>query len=77
MIKLGMTDCPALRALLQRGALELDYIEVHGPHAAAARQAYPQAPMLLHNALYQWSLAHPEIRPLPLRPSLKIGASQI
>jgi len=60
MIKLGMTDCPALRALLQRGALELDYIEVHGPHAAAARQAYPQAPMLLHNALYQWSLAHPD-----------------
>jgi uncharacterized protein (UPF0276 family) len=60
MIKLGMTDCPALRALLERGTLELDYIEVHGPHAEAARQVYPLAPMLLHNALYQWSLAHPD-----------------
>jgi uncharacterized protein (UPF0276 family) len=60
MIKLGMTDCPALRSLMARGALELDYIEVHGPYAEAALQAYPQSPMLLHNALYQWSLVHPD-----------------
>jgi len=60
MIKLGMTDCPALRSLLARGALDLDYIEVHGPYAQDARQAYPNAPMLLHNALYQWSLCHPD-----------------
>ncbi len=58
MIKLGMTDCPPVRRLLDGGDLQLDYLEVHGPFAAQARQAYPQMPMLLHNALYQWSLTH-------------------
>ena len=60
MIQLGMTDCPAVRALMGRGALELDYLEVHGPYVEAARRAYPGLPMLLHNALYQWSLTHPD-----------------
>ncbi|HPH96300.1 MAG TPA: DUF692 family protein [Anaerolineaceae bacterium] len=58
MIRLGMTDCPAVRGLMSRGALKLDYLEVHGPYAEKAREAYPEHPMLLHNALYQWSLAH-------------------
>ena len=31
MIQLGMTDCPAVRRLFSKNALELDYLEVHGP----------------------------------------------
>lgn len=60
MIQLGMTDCPAVRALLARGELHLDYLEVHGPYAEQARQIYPHFPMLLHNVLYNWSLTHPD-----------------
>lgn len=58
MIQLGMTDCRAVRHLLDNHQLDLDYLEVHGPYVASARQAYPEMPMLLHNALYQWSLTH-------------------
>ena len=58
MIQLGMTDCPAVRDLLDTGQIQLDYLEVHGPNVASARKAYPEMPMLLHNALYQWSLTH-------------------
>lgn len=58
MIQLGMTDCPAVRSLLDVDLLQLDYLEEHGPYVEAARQTYPDRPMLLHNALYQWSLTH-------------------
>jgi uncharacterized protein (UPF0276 family) len=58
MIQLGMTDCPLLRELLHSGQLQLDYLEVHGPFVQDARTAFPDMPMLLHNALYQWSLTH-------------------
>lgn len=60
MIQLGMTDCPAVRELLDAGKLQLDYLEVHGPYVDAAREVYPDMPMVLHNALYQWSLTHPD-----------------
>jgi uncharacterized protein (UPF0276 family) len=53
-----MTDCPLVRQLLDSHQLKLDYLEVHGPYVSAARQTYPEMPMLLHNALYQWSLTH-------------------
>jgi len=59
MIRLGMTDCPSVRRLLESGQLALDYLEVHGPYLEAARQVMPARNMLLHNSLYQWSLAHP------------------
>lgn len=58
MIQLGMTDCQPVRRLLKSGELVLDYVEVHGPFAADARAVMPTTPMLLHNSLYQWSLAH-------------------
>ncbi len=58
MIRLGMTDCPAVRELLDSNQLDLDYLEVHGPYVESARQVYPDMPMVLHNALYQWSLTH-------------------
>ncbi len=60
MIQLGMTDCPPVRRLLACGELALDYVEVHGPYVTTARQAMPAVNMLLHNSLYQWSLAHPK-----------------
>jgi uncharacterized protein (UPF0276 family) len=40
--------------------LDLDYLEVHGPFVEDARRVFPTMPMLLHNALYQWSLTHPD-----------------
>ncbi len=58
MIQLGMTDCPVVRDLLQSGQIQLDYLEVHGPYIEDARVAFPAMHMLLHNALYQWSLTH-------------------
>ncbi|MBW6474782.1 MAG: DUF692 family protein [Anaerolineaceae bacterium] len=58
MIQLGMTDCPAVRQLLDANQLEMDYLEVHGPFVEDARATFPEMPMLLHNALYQWSLTH-------------------
>ena len=58
MIQLGMTNCPVVRQLLDANQLELDYLEVHGPFVEDARVAFPEMPMLLHNALYQWSLTH-------------------
>lgn len=60
MIQLGMTDCPVVRKLMAQDALHLDYLEVHGPYLEDARRVYPHAPMLLHNALYQWSLVNPD-----------------
>lgn len=53
-----MTDCPVVRQLLEANQLELDYLEVHGPFVEDARAEVPEMPMLLHNALYQWSLTH-------------------
>ena len=58
MIQVGMTDCPVVRDLLDADEIQLDYLEVHGPFVEDARLAYPNKPMLLHNALYQWSLTH-------------------
>jgi hypothetical protein len=58
MIQLGITDSPAVRELLNSGELQLDYLEVHGPYVQNTRDTYPDTPMLLHNALYQWSLTH-------------------
>ena len=58
MIRLGMTDSPVVRELLHSGQLQLDYLEVHGPYVQNARDTFPDMPMLLHNALYQWSLTH-------------------
>ena len=58
MIQLGITDSPAVRELLNSGELQLDYLEVHGPYVQNARDTFPDMPMLLHNALYQWSLTH-------------------
>ena len=60
MIQLGMTDCAAVRNLMDKNEITLDYLEVHGPFLENARAAYPDTPMLLHNSLYQWSLAHPD-----------------
>jgi len=59
MTLLGMTDCPAVRELLGKKEIDLDYLEVHGPFLADARTAFPDFPMLLHNCLYHWSLSHP------------------
>lgn len=60
MVRIGMTDHPIVRKALDEGEINLDYLEVHGPFIEEARRVYPHKPMLLHNALYQWSLCHPK-----------------
>ncbi|PKN83986.1 MAG: hypothetical protein CVU46_15480 [Chloroflexi bacterium HGW-Chloroflexi-8] len=60
MSLLGMTDCLAVRELLEKGEIDLDYLEVHGPFLEDARTVFPVFPMLLHNSLYHWSLSHPD-----------------
>ncbi|PKO11832.1 MAG: hypothetical protein CVU39_27275 [Chloroflexi bacterium HGW-Chloroflexi-10] len=59
MILLGMTNYPVVSNVVARGAVELDYLEVHGPFVKTVRLDNPTTPMLLHNSLYQWSLTHP------------------
>jgi uncharacterized protein (UPF0276 family) len=60
VIPLAVTDSPIARTLLEESGLDIDYLEVHGPYADSARDQFPDYPMLLHNALYEWSLAHPD-----------------
>jgi uncharacterized protein (UPF0276 family) len=59
-IRLGVTDCPAARALLEHAGTIIDYLEVHGPYVETARQRYPDLAMVMHNNLYSWSLTHPD-----------------
>lgn len=59
MIRVGISDSMLSRRLLQEKRLAVDYLEVHGPNLAAARAVLPHMKMLLHNSVYQWSMAHP------------------
>jgi len=55
----GISDSPIARSLIEKSALTVDYLEVHGPNLASARQRLPAFPFLLHNSFYNWSLTHP------------------
>jgi len=55
-MRIGISDSPLARSLLNDGSLVIDFLEVHGPHAASARAQFPDLPMLLHNPVYNWSL---------------------
>jgi uncharacterized protein (UPF0276 family) len=59
-IQIGITDSPLTSSLINQAVLEVDYLEVHGPYAENARVKFPGIPMLLHNSLYSWSMAHPD-----------------
>ncbi len=60
MIPLAVNDTPLSRGLLREGRLEVDYLETTGPTADSAVAELPDVPLLLHNAVWDWSLGHPQ-----------------
>lgn len=58
--QVGISDSPAARALIRAGQLQVDFLEAHGPYLEEARAELPDFNILLHNSLYQWSLADPQ-----------------
>ncbi|MEP7284830.1 MAG: DUF692 family multinuclear iron-containing protein [Chloroflexota bacterium] len=58
MIALAVADKPLVRELLGSREIEVDYLETSGPLMESAVEAF-SPPMLLHNSLWDWSLAHP------------------
>ena len=59
MIALAVNDTPLSRELVREGRLRPDAVETSGPKADDARAAFGDLPLLLHNAVWDWSLAHP------------------
>jgi len=59
-VSLAVSDSPLARRLLHAGDLTVDYLETGGPHAESAVRELPQQNLLLHNSLWNWSLAHPQ-----------------
>ncbi len=59
MIKLAVPDRPLTRRLIATGEIAVDYLETTGPRAGTAINALPNQPFLLHNSVWNWSLAHP------------------
>ena len=58
-ITLTVTDSPALRQALAAGSLTVDAVETTGPRAADAAAYFAGRPLLLHNSVWDTSLAHP------------------
>ncbi|MHB8624766.1 MAG: multinuclear nonheme iron-dependent oxidase [Aggregatilineales bacterium] len=59
MIALAVADKPLVRELLAAKQIVVDYLETTGPFVESAVAAFAP-PMLLHNSLWDWSLAHPK-----------------
>lgn len=60
MVTLAVNDTPLSRSLSHRGRLHADALETSGPHVDGAVAEFPHASFLLHNAVWDWSLAHPD-----------------
>lgn len=60
MIALAAADRPLVRDLLANGEFALDYLETTAPLIASAIEKFRQQPRLLHNAVWNWSLADPD-----------------
>jgi uncharacterized protein (UPF0276 family) len=60
MIALALSDWPLSRELLAKQAVECDYFETAVHYADTAVERFPGRPMLLHNAIANWSLGHPQ-----------------
>ncbi len=58
-IKLAVPNRPLTRRLIATGKIAVDYLETTGPRADTAIGALPEQPCLLHNSVWNWSLAHP------------------
>jgi len=60
MVTLAVNDTPLARSLSRRGLLDADLLETGGPHVDGAVAELPHRAFLLHNAVWDWSLAHPD-----------------
>jgi uncharacterized protein (UPF0276 family) len=58
-ITLAVTDSPALRQALAAGTLPIDAVETTGPCADEAAAHFAGRTLLLHNSVWDTSLAHP------------------
>jgi uncharacterized protein (UPF0276 family) len=59
MIALAVSDFDLPRALLAEGRIEVDYLETGGHFVERTVAQFANRPLLLHNSVFNWSLAHP------------------
>jgi uncharacterized protein (UPF0276 family) len=59
-MKLAVSDSPLSRKLLEQGGFGIDYLETTGPYVNQTVRQFPKQKCLLHNSVWDWSLAHPE-----------------
>jgi uncharacterized protein (UPF0276 family) len=59
MIALAVSDFDLPRALLEAGRIEVDFLETGGHFVERTVAQFPDQPLLLHNSVFNWSLAHP------------------
>jgi uncharacterized protein (UPF0276 family) len=59
MTQLAVSDSSLSRRLFSENKLVVDYLETQGPAVDTVLAAFPNQKFLLHNALWDWSLAHP------------------
>jgi uncharacterized protein len=59
MIALAVSDFDLPRRLLSAGRIEVDYLETGGHFVERTAAQFPDRPLLLHNSVFNWSLAHP------------------
>lgn len=65
MIMIGLSDADLTRRLLAAGDVRVDFLETGGPRVTTATDL-PGAPRLLvHNGVWNWSLAHPRALEVP------------
>ena len=61
MIALAVSDFDLPRKLLVAGWIEVDYLETGGHFVERTLAQFPDRPLLLHNSVFNWSLAHPTV----------------
>jgi hypothetical protein len=58
VIALAVSDFDPPRALLAAGEIDVDYLETGGHFVERTAAQFPGRPLLLHNSVFNWSLAH-------------------
>lgn len=64
-ILLGLRDGVLTRRVLASGGAQVDFVETGGPLAATAVGLAGVPRVLVHNAVWNWSLAHPDALDVP------------
>jgi uncharacterized protein (UPF0276 family) len=64
-ILIGLCDSDLCRRLFAAGGVRADFLETGGPRAATAAAVRHVPRLLVHNAVWNWSLAHPHAVEMP------------